>query len=110
MGLLSQFSAGTVHDTTDGRRVFHHGLVFTNRRVFVNAEEERRLRRTFEWGVFANILAVALSGPFMPIWVRLLVVIPTGLVVMEIVLRQMTAGLPVSPAPPERAAKENGRR
>jgi hypothetical protein len=94
MGLLSPFSAGTVQDTSGGRRVFRHGLVFTKRCVLVSAEEERRLRRTFEWGVVANILTVTMAGPFMPLWVRLLVVIPTGMVVLEIVLRQMTAGLP----------------
>jgi hypothetical protein len=100
MGLLSQFSAGTVHDTTEGRRVFRHGLVFTKRCVFVNAEEERRLRRAFERGVLANILLVALSGPFMPLWVRLLVMVPTGMIVLEVVLRQMTAGLPPAATPP----------
>jgi hypothetical protein len=93
MRLLGRFSAGMVHDTADGRRVFRHGLVFTRRCVFVNAGEERRLRRAFEWGVLANILAVALSSPFAPLWFRLMLV-PTGMVVMEIVLRQMTAGLP----------------
>jgi hypothetical protein len=105
MGLLSRFSAGTVHDTPDGRRVFRHGLVLTRRCVLVTADEEHRLRRTLEWGVVANVLAVSLSGPFLPLWVRLLVMIPAGMVLLEIVLRQMTAGLP-----PGTPAKENGRR
>jgi hypothetical protein len=107
MGLLSQFSAGTVQDTADGRRVFRHGLVLTKRCVFVTAGEEHRLRRTLEWGVVANVLAVSLSGPFLPLWVRLLVMIPAGMVVLEVVLRQMTAGLPPAAAPASPLASAN---
>ena len=50
MGLMSQISAGMVRDDGDGHRVFQHGLWAAKKRsVFVNAEEERKLRRTYEW-------------------------------------------------------------
>ena len=101
MGLLSRFSAGMVHDADGGRRVFRHGLLLTRKRsVFVTAEEERRLRRIFDWGVVATLLAAILAGPFTPLWFRLFVMLPIAMVAVEIILRQMTADLP----------KENGRR
>ena len=100
MGFLSHISAGMVHDTGEGGRAFHHGLpLVTKRSVFVTAEDERRLRRTFERGVLANILAAVLAGPFTPLWFRLAVIIPAGVILSEIVLRHMTAALPPAPAP-----------
>ena len=99
MGLLSRFSTGMVHDATDGRRIFRHGLVL-KRSVFVTTGEERRLRRVFEWGVVVTLLAAILAGPFTPLWFRLFVMLPAAMIALELVLRQMTADLP----------KENGRR
>ena len=99
MGLLSRFSAGMVHDAADGRRVFRHGVVL-KRSVIVTAEEERRLRRVFDWGVVVTLLAAILAGPFTPLWFRLFVMLPAAMIALELVLRQMTADLP----------KENGRR
>ena len=90
-----------VQDTADGRRVFSHGLLLTKKRsVVVTAEEERRLRRVFDWGVVATLLAAILAGPFTPVWFRLFVMLPAAMIALEVVLRQMTANLP----------KENGRR
>jgi len=100
MALLSRFSAGMVHDAADGRRVFRHGLLLKKRCVLVTADEERRLRRVFDWGVVATLAAAILAGPFTPLWFRLFVMLPAAMVALEIVLRRMTADLP----------KENGRR
>ena len=101
MGLLSRFSDGMVHDAPDGRRVFQHGLLLTKRRcVVVTDEEERRLRRVFDWGVVVTLLAAILAGPFTPLWFRLFVLLPGAMATLEIILRRMTADLP----------KENGRR
>jgi len=101
MGLLSRFSDGMVHEAEAGRRVFRHGLLLTKKRsVFVTADEERRLRRVFDWGVVVTLLTAILAGPFTPLWFRLFVMLPGAIVALEIILRQMTADLP----------KENGRR
>ena len=102
MGLLNQISAGMVQEADGGRRVFRHGLLVAKRRVFVTADEERRLRRAYEWGVLATIAAITLTGPFTPFWFRLAVVLPLALVAQEGLLRRMTAALPLAPAP-ERA-------
>jgi hypothetical protein len=96
---MSLLSAGMVRDDGDGRRVFQHGLWATKKRsVFVTAVEERTLRRTYEWGVVLTIVAIALSGPFLPLWFRLSIV-PAGTVALEGVLRRMTAALPAAPEP-----------
>ena len=90
-----------IHETSDGRRIFRHGLLPTKKRcVLVTAEEERRLRRVFDWGVVATLAAAILAGSFTPLWFRLFVMLPSAMVALEIILRQMTADLP----------KENGRR
>ena len=95
MGVLSQISAGMIRDTGDGHRVFHHGLWPAKKRsVVVTADEERRLRRTYEWGVVLTIVAIALSGPFLPFWFRITVIVPASTLVLEGVLRRMTAALP----------------
>jgi hypothetical protein len=100
MGLMSLISAGMVRDHGDGRRVFQHGLwAATRRSVFVTADEERRLRRTYEWGVVLTIAVIALSGPFLPFWFRILVIVPASTVVLEGLLRRMTAALPLVPGP-----------
>ena len=100
MGVLSQISAGMVRDGGDGRRVFQHGLWPARRRsVLVTDDEERRLRRTYEWGVVLTIVAIAVSGPFLPLWVRLVVVVPASTVALEGLLRRMTASLPSAPEP-----------
>ena len=100
MGVLSPISAGMVRDTEDGRRVFHHGLWAARKRsVFVTVVEERTLRRTYEWGVVLTIAAIAVSGPFLPFWFRLAVIVPASTLVLEGVLRRMTAALPRVPAP-----------
>jgi hypothetical protein len=100
MGVLSQISAGMVRDTGDGRRVFHHGLWPARKRsVVVTAVEERRLRRTYEWGVVLTVAAIALSGPFLPFWFRLAVIVPASTVALEAALRRMTATLPPAPEP-----------
>jgi hypothetical protein len=75
-------------------------LLTKKRCVFVTPEEERRLRRVFDWGVVATLLAAILAGPFTPLWFRLFVLLPSAMVAMEVILRRMTADLP----------KENGRR
>jgi hypothetical protein len=101
MDVLSRLSAGMVRDDGDGRRVFQHGLWPAKRRsVFVTDSEERRLRRVFDWGVVATLLAAILAGPFTPLWFRLFVMLPAAMIALELVLRQLTAHLP----------KENGRR
>jgi hypothetical protein len=100
MGLLSQISAGMVRNTGDGHRVFHHGLWPAKKRsVVVTADEERRLRRTYEWGVVLTIVAIALSGPFLPFWFRITVIVPASTVALEGILRRMTAALPPAPEP-----------
>jgi hypothetical protein len=100
MRLLSQISAGMVRETGDGRRVFQHGLWPAKRRsVFITNDEERRLRRTYEWGVVLTIVAIAVSGPLLPFWFRLLVIVPASTVAVEALLRQMTASLPSAPEP-----------
>jgi len=100
MGLMSQISAGMVRDDGDGRRVFQHGLWAAKKRsVFVNAEEERKLRRTYEWGVVLTVVAIALSGPFLPFWFRITVIVPASTVALEGLLRRMTAPLPAAPEP-----------
>jgi hypothetical protein len=96
MSFLSQMSAGALHDDADGRRVFSHGLV-GRRYVFVTAEQERRLRRAYEMCFVVIILAVVLPAALLPWWLRALVILPAGMVVMEMVLRRMTAGLPAAP-------------
>ena len=93
MSVLSQISAGALHDDADGRRVFSHGLV-GKRCVFVTADEERQLRRTYEWCFVVIILAVVVPAALIPLWVRALVMLPTGMVIMEAILRRMTARLP----------------
>lgn len=100
MGLMSQISAGMVRDTSDGRRVFQHGLWAARKRtVFVTADEERKLRRTYEWGVVLTVVAIALSGPFLPFWFRVTVIVPASTVALEGRLRRMTAALPAAPEP-----------
>ena len=100
MGVLSQISAGMVRDSGDGRRVFQHGLWPAKRRsVLVTDHEERRLRRTYEWGVVLTIVAIVLSGPLLPFWFRLTVIVPAATVALEVLLRQMTATLPTAPKP-----------
>jgi hypothetical protein len=100
MSVLSQISAGMVRASDDGRRVFQHGLWPARRRsVFVTDDEERRLRRTYEWGVALTIVAIAISGPLLPLWFRLLVIVPASTVALEARLRWMTASLPAAPEP-----------
>ena len=100
MGLLSQISAGMVRNSGDGRRVFQHGLWPAKQRsVLVTDQEERRLRRTYEWGVVMTIVAIALSGPFLSFWFRLAVIVPAGTVALEMLLRRMTAALPPASEP-----------
>lgn len=100
MGVLNQISAGMVRDTGDGRRVFHHGLWPAKKRsVVVTGDEERRLRRTYEWGVVLTIVAIAVSGPFLPFWFRITIIVPASTLALEVVLRRMTAALPPAPAP-----------
>ena len=100
MAVLSQISAGMVRASDDGRRVFQHGLWPARRRsVFVTDDEERRLRRTYEWGVVLTIVAIAVSGPFLSLWFRLLVIVPASTVALEVLLRRMTASLPAAPEP-----------
>ena len=101
MGLMSLLSAGMVRDDGEGRRVFQHGLwAATKRSVFVTVDEERRLRRTYEWGVVLTVAAIALSGPFLPFWLRAVIIVPGSTVALEGLLRRMTAALPVVPEPP----------
>ena len=100
MGLMSQISAGMVRDDGDGRRVFQHGLWAAKKRsVFVTADEERQLRRTYEWGVVLTVIAIALSGPFLPFWFRIAVIVPASTLGLEGLLRRMTASLPAAPEP-----------
>lgn len=100
MGLMSLISAAMVRDHGDGRRVFQHGLWAASKRsVFVTADEERRLRRTYEWGVVLTIAAIALSGPFLPFWFRAAIIVPASTAALEGLLRRMTAALPVVPEP-----------
>jgi len=97
MGVLSQISAGMVRDSGDGRRVFQHGLWPARRRsVLVTNDEERRLRRTYEWGVVMTIVAIVVSGPFLPFWFRLTVIVPGATAALELLLRWMTAALPAA--------------
>jgi hypothetical protein len=99
MGVFSQISAGMVREDADGRRVFQHGLWPARRRcVFVTEHEERTLRRTYEWGVVITIGAIVLSGPLLPFWLRLAVIVPVSTVALEARLRRMTAALPPAPA------------
>jgi hypothetical protein len=100
MSVLGQISAGMVRGSEDGRRVFQHGLWPARRRsVFVTDDEERRLRRTYEWGVVLTIAAIAVSGPFLSLWFRLLIIVPASTVALEALLRSRTASLPAAPEP-----------
>ena len=100
MGLMNPISAGMVRDDGGGRRVFQHGLWAAKKRsVFVTADEERKLRRTYEWGVVLTIAAIALSGPVLPFWFRISVLVPVSTVALEGLLRRMTAALPPAPEP-----------
>lgn len=100
MGVLSPISAGMVRDCGDGRRVFQHGLWPAKRRsVLVTDHQERRLRRTYEWGVVLTVAAIAVSGPFLPFWSRVTVIVPVATIALELVLRQLTARLPAAPQP-----------
>jgi len=97
---MSLLSAGMVRDDAGGRRVFQHGLwAATKRSVFVTPDEERKLRRTYEWGVVLTVVAIALSGPFLPFWFRLAVIVPVSTLALEGLLRRMTGALPLVPQP-----------
>jgi hypothetical protein len=98
MSLFSQITDGMVQSDAEGRRVFCHGTIFTKKRyVYVNAEQERDLRRTYEIAFVVFILALVLSAPLASFWIRLVTIVPFWVVFIEATLRRRTAQLPSAP-------------
>jgi len=87
-----------VQSDAEGRRVFSYGTPFTRKRcVYVNGEQERDLRTTYERGFVVFILAIALLAPLASLWVRLAITVPVWFVFIETTLSRKMASLPPAP-------------
>ena len=107
MGLLSQIADGMVHTDAEGRRVFCYGTIFTKKRcVFVNGEQERDLRRTYEWAFAAFIIGIVVLAPATSFWIRLAILLPVWFVFIEIRLRRRMAALPSAPESSRRSQRQ----
>jgi hypothetical protein len=74
---FSQITDAMVQSDAEGRRVFSYGTPFTKQHsVYVDGEQERDLRTTYERGFVVFILAIVLPAPLASLWVRLVLTVP----------------------------------
>jgi hypothetical protein len=104
---FSQITDAMVQSDAEGRRVFSYGTPFTEQHsVYVDGEQERDLRTTYERGFVVFILAIVLLAPLASLWVRLVLTVPIWFMFIETTLRSKTAALPPEPDLPRRSQRE----